>query len=114
GPEAEEAAAAAWAESLQKPGDARNRVLVALERNRVVGFAITGPATDPDRDPVADAALRELNAAPPGRGRGPAPRRPRAAADTIASDRFRHAVTWVVAGDDALLAFLTGAGCAAD
>src|SRR4051794_19791375 len=35
GPEAEEAAAATWAESLRAPGDARNRVLVALERNRV-------------------------------------------------------------------------------
>jgi len=114
GPEAEEAAAAAWAESLQKPGDARNRVLVALERNRVAGFAITGPATDPDRDPVADAELRELTVDPDERGRGHGSRLLQAAADTMTSDRFRHAVTWVVSGDDALLEFLTGAGWAAD
>ncbi|HET6938125.1 MAG TPA: GNAT family N-acetyltransferase [Nocardioides sp.] len=114
GPEAEEGAAAAWAESLHRPGDARNRVLVALERNRVVGFAITGPATDPDRDPVADAELRELTVDPDERGRGHGSRLLQAAADTMASDRFSHAVTWVVSGDDALLSFLTGAGWAAD
>ena len=71
GPEAEQAAAAAWAESLRKPGDARNRVLVALERNRVVGFAITGPATDPDRDPVADAELARAHRRPRRARQGP-------------------------------------------
>ncbi len=114
GPEAEEAAAAAWGQSLQHPGDARNRVLVALERNRVVGFAITGPAGDPDRDPVADAELRELTVAPDERGRGHGSRLLQAAADTMTADRFSHAVTWVMAGDDALLAFLTSAGWAPD
>ena len=37
GPEHVEAATAAWRASLDRPGDARNRVLVALERNRIVG-----------------------------------------------------------------------------
>jgi hypothetical protein len=37
-----------------------------------------------------------------------------AAADTMAADRFSHAVTWVVAGDDALLAFLSSAGWGTD
>ena len=36
-----EEVAAAWHASISRPADARNRVLVALERNRVVGFAIT-------------------------------------------------------------------------
>ena len=102
------------AASLEKPGDARNRVLVALERNRVVGFAITGPATDPDRDPVSDAELRELTVDPDERRKGHGSRLLQAAADTMTADRFSHAVTWVVAGDDALLAFLTGAGWGAD
>ena len=114
GPEAEQAAAAAWSESLQKPGDARNRVLVALERNRVVGFAITGPATDPDRDPVSDAELRELTVDPDERRKGHGSRLLQAAADTMVADRFGHAVTWAVAGDDALLTFLTGAGWGPD
>ena len=34
--------AAQWRQALVKPADARHRVLVALERNRVVGFAIIG------------------------------------------------------------------------
>ena len=114
GPEAEEAAAAAWRQSLTTPGDARNRVLVALERNRVCGFAITGPAGDPDRDPVSDAELRELTVDPDERGRGHGSRLLQAAADTMSADRFTRAVIWVPAGDDALRSFLAAAGWEAD
>jgi ribosomal protein S18 acetylase RimI-like enzyme len=114
GPEAEAEVAAAWRQSLASPGDARNRVLVALERNRVCGFAITGPATDPDGDPVADGELRELTIDPGERGKGHGSRLLQAAADTLSADRFTRAVTWVAANDDALRAFLTGAGWAAD
>ncbi len=114
GPEAEAAAAAAWRASFEKPGDARNRVLVALERNRVCGFAITCPSTDPDADPVADAELRELTIDPGEQRKGHGSRLLQAAADTMAADRFGRAVTWVPVGDDALRAFLTEAGWAAD
>jgi len=114
GPEAVEAAAAAWRESLAKPGDARNRVLVALERNRVVGLAITGPASDPDCDPVADAELQELSLDPAERGQGHGSRLLQAAAETMQADRFTRAVTWVLAADDTLRSFLTGAGWAPD
>jgi GNAT superfamily N-acetyltransferase len=99
---------------MSKPGDARNRVLVALERNRVVGFAITGPASDPDCDPVADAELQELTLDPGERGKGHGSRLLQAAAETMQADRFTRAVTWVLAGDDALREFLTGAGWAPD
>ena len=114
GPEAVEAAAAAWRESMAKPGDARNRVLVALERNRVVGFAITGPASDPDCDPVADGELQELTVDPSERGQGHGSRLLQAAAETMQADRFGRAVTWVIAADDTLRAFLTTAGWAPD
>ena len=82
-------------------------MLVALERNRVVGFAITGPAADPDCDPVSDAELRELTVDPGERGKGHGSRLLQAAADTMAADRFTRAVTWVDATDDALRSFLT-------
>jgi GNAT superfamily N-acetyltransferase len=114
GPEALDQATAAWRASLSKPGDARNRVLVALERNRVTGFAITGPASDPDCDPVADAELQELTVDPGERAKGHASRLLQAAADTMAADRFTRAVTWVLSGDDALRTFLTDAGWAPD
>jgi hypothetical protein len=49
-----------WRASLSRPADARNRVLIALERNLVTGFAITGPASDPDRDPIADTSAQPV------------------------------------------------------
>jgi GNAT superfamily N-acetyltransferase len=109
-----EAAAGAWQDSLARPGDARNRVLVALERNRVVGFAITSPASDPDCDPVSDAELSDLTVDPDERGKGHGSRLLQAAVDTMVADRFTRAVTWTIASDDALRGFLTSAGWAPD
>jgi GNAT superfamily N-acetyltransferase len=114
GPEATESATAAWRASLAAPRDARNRVLVALERNRVVGFTITSPASDPDCDSVADAELMEFTVDPDERGRGHGSRLLQAAADTMRADRFTRAVLWSVTTDDDLRGFLTGAGWAPD
>ncbi len=109
-----DAVAEAWSAALRSPGDARNRVLVALERNRVTGFAVVTPAADPDCDPVADAELRDLVVEPGERGKGHGSRLLQAAVDTLVADRFTRAVTWTLAGDDALRQFLTDAGWAAD
>lgn len=108
------AAARAWRESLSASKDARNRVLVALERNRVVGFAITSPAGDPDCDPLADAELMEFNVDPDERGKGHGSRLLQAAVDTIRADHFNRAVLWAISTDDALRTFLTEAGWAPD
>ena len=113
-PDDVDAAAAAWHASLAKPRDARNRVLVALERNRVVGFVITSPASDPDCDPVSDAELAELTVDPDERGKGHGSRLLQAAVDTLVADRFGRAVLWAIASDDALRSFLTEAGWAPD
>lgn len=106
--------AAVWRESLLRPGDARNRMLVALERNRVTGFAVTGPADDPDCDPVRDAELRELTVDPAELGRGHGSRLLQAAVDTMTADRFARSVCWVVSTDDPVRAFLAEAGWAPD
>jgi GNAT superfamily N-acetyltransferase len=106
--------AAAWRTSLTRSPDARNRVLVALERNRVVGFAVTTPAADPDCDPVADGELAELVVAPGEHGKGHGSRLLQAVAETLQADRFTRAVTWAIAADDRRRAFLTGAGWAPD
>jgi GNAT superfamily N-acetyltransferase len=113
-PDDADAVADAWRASLAASTDARNRVLVALERNRVVGFAITGPASDPDCDPVADGEIRELTVDPDEHGRGHGSRLLQAAVDTLRSDRFTRAVLWAISTDDSLRGFLTGAGWAAD
>ncbi|MGH3333821.1 MAG: GNAT family N-acetyltransferase [Nocardioidaceae bacterium] len=106
--------AAAWHASLNKPKDARNRVLVALERNTIRGFAITGPSTDPDADPVADGEVSELTVDPAHTREGHGSRLVQACADTLRADRFTRAVLWLNTTDDALRAFLTEAGWAPD
>ncbi len=103
-----------WGRALDRPGDARNRLLVALERNRVTGFAVTGPAGDPDCDPVRDAELSELMVDPDDLGAGHGSRLLQAAVDTMVADRFQRAVTWLVATDDERRRFLTEAGWGAD
>ena len=109
-----ELAAGAWRETLVRPPEGRVRVLVALERNRVTGFAITSPALDPDCDPVVDAELMELTVDPGDRGKGHGSRLLQAAVDTLVADRFRRAVLWATADDDVLRRFLTTAGWAPD
>jgi GNAT superfamily N-acetyltransferase len=106
--------AEAWAAALRSPGDARNRLLVALERNRVVGYAVLSPASDPDCDPLADGEVQDLVVDPDERGKGHGSRLLQAAADTLRADRFTRAVTWTVAADDELRAFLADAGWAPD
>ncbi|MCW2807577.1 MAG: mshD 6 [Marmoricola sp.] len=103
-----------WREALSRPVDARNRVLVALERNLVTGFLVTGPATDPDCDPVATGELGDLIVDPDKRGAGHGSRLLQAGADTLVADRFDRAVTWLPAGDDATRAFLTSSGWGPD
>jgi GNAT superfamily N-acetyltransferase len=104
----------AWASSLAKPKDARNRVLVALERNTVRGFAITSPSQDPDSDPVLDGEVAELTVDPDHTRHGHGSRLLQACVDTLRADRFQRAVAWLNSTDDGLRKFLTDAGWAPD
>lgn len=108
------AMARTWRSSLVSPPDARNRVLVALDRARLTGYAVVGPAGDPDLDPIADGELVELAVDPADRGQGHGSRLQQAVADTLLADGFTRALTWVGASDDALRAFLAGSGWAPD
>lgn len=106
--------ATAWTASLTKPKDARNRVLVALERNTVRGFAITSPSEDPDSDPLLDGEVSELTVDPDHTRQGHGSRLLQACVDTLRADKFRRGVLWLNTTDDALRRFLTTAGWAAD
>lgn len=106
--------AAGWHASLTRPADARNRVLIALERNLVTGFAITGPCGDPDCDPVSDGEITDLTVDPHQRSAGHGSRLMQACVETLQADRFTRAVTWLAATDDQTRAFLTPAGWAPD
>ncbi|MCW2785839.1 MAG: mshD 6 [Marmoricola sp.] len=103
-----------WRGSLQRPPDARNRALIALERNLVTGFALTGPAVDPDRDPITDGEVTDLTVDPHKRGAGHGSRLMQACIDTLKADRFTRAVTWVAAADDDTRRFLVDAGWGPD
>ena len=106
--------AAAWHQALTRPPDARNRVLVALERNTVRGFAVTSPSPDPDSDPVADGELSELVVDPGHTRAGHGSRLVHAVVDTLRADRFVRATAWLPSTDDVTRAFLSDAGWAPD
>ena len=106
--------AAIWHQSLSQPAEARNRVLVALERNAIRGFAVTSPSPDPDSDPIADGEITELVVHPDHRRAGHGSRLLHACIDTLRADRFVRAVTWLSSTDDVRRGFLVDAGWAPD
>jgi GNAT superfamily N-acetyltransferase len=105
---------AAWEQAISRPPQARFRVLVAVQESRVVGFATTVPAQDPDADPVTDGEVQEFAVDPPARHRGHGSRLLNACADTLRADGFTRARWWVVSTDDVLRRLLTSSGWAAD
>ena len=63
---------------------------------------------------MVDAELMEFTVDPGERGSGHGSRLLQAAVDTMTADRFRRAVLWAMATDDAMRGFLTSAGWAPD
>jgi ribosomal protein S18 acetylase RimI-like enzyme len=104
----------AWHQAVSRPPQARYRVLVAVEQDRVVGYATTVPAQDPDADAATDGEIQELAVDPVARHRGHGSRLLNACADTLRADGFVRARCWVATQDDAARRFLTGAGWAVD
>lgn len=104
----------AWSNSITRPKEARQRVLVALERATVRGFAATAPSTDQDANPAADGEVAEFVVDPLRRGAGHGSRLLHAVIDTLRSDKFTRAVWWLNATDDDLRSFLVAQGWDAD
>ena len=103
-----------WVSAISRPNDARMRVLVALERADLRGFALVHPSFDPDSDRVADGEVGEFVVASEHQRAGHGSRLLQAAMDTLAADKFTRAVWWVDATDDVLRAFVTESGWEAD
>jgi len=103
-----------WSAAMATPPDARNRLLVALERNLVRGFCVTGPSADPDADPIRIGEISDLTVDPAHLGKGHGSRLIQAAVDTLVADGFKLAQVWVNSEADALRAFLESAGWAPD
>lgn len=102
--------AAVWSEALTTPKEARSRVLVALERASVRGFALVHPSQDPDADPVVDGEVAEFIVDPAYRGAGHGSRLLQACVDTMRADKLTRAFWWIGATDDAMRSFVTGSG----
>lgn len=103
-----------WNATITQPRDARQRVLVALERATVRGFAIVHACHDQDADTVADGEIGEFVIAAAHRRQGHGSRLLQACADTLRADKFTRAVWWLHSTDDTTRQFALAAGWAAD
>jgi GNAT superfamily N-acetyltransferase len=99
-----------WAMTISTPKEARMRVLVALERADVRGFALVHPSYDPDSDQVADGEIGEFIIDPEHQREGHGSRLLQAAIDTLTADKFTRAVWWVGSTDDVLRRFVSESG----
>ncbi len=106
--------AAGWREAVNSPPSGRHRVLVAAEGARIVGFAALAPAVDPDLAEGAEGELVTLAVDPAVGRQGHGSRLLNAAMDFLRDDGFGAAVTWALASDETLRAFLQDTGWAPD
>lgn len=98
-----------WQQMIEKPEIAPLRILVAIDRDHVVGYALVGPSEDPDGQP-GDGQLGELAVLPGHRRQGHGSRLLQAAVDTMRRDGATRALVWVRSADDISRRFLAGAG----
>lgn len=103
-----------WATLISRPPEARVRVLVAVERQAVRGFALVHPSADPDADQLKVGEIGEFVVDPEHQRLGHGSRLLQAAADTLTADSFGVMTWWVEASADACRAFATSAGWAPD
>jgi GNAT superfamily N-acetyltransferase len=103
-----------WRAAIERPPEARFRVLVATDGERLVGFATTMPNQDEDADPSTEGAIDQFVVDPAAQHHGHGSRLLNACADTLRADGFVRACCWLNADDEAMRRFLTSAGWAAD
>lgn len=102
-----------WHRLIVAPPLALFRVLVALENDQVVGFALIGPNDDADAQPT-DGLVHEFVIAPGARRQGHGSRLMQAAVETMQLDGFEQASWWVTTTDDVLREYLIESGWAPD
>jgi GNAT superfamily N-acetyltransferase len=106
----EEQVAALWLRAVEVPPSPRHRLLVAMERIELVGFAALAPAEDDDLDAETAGELTALLVEPRWGRRGHGSRLLAAAVDTWRPEGVVTAVAWVWERDAASRSFLTSAG----
>jgi GNAT superfamily N-acetyltransferase len=106
----EEQVAALWLRAVEVPPSPRHRLLVAMERDELVGFAALAPAEDDDLDGDTAGELTALLVEPRWGRRGHGSRLLAAAVDTWRPQGVVTAVVWAWERDGATRSFLTSAG----
>ncbi len=102
-------AAALWLGAVESPPTDRHRLLVAMERDELVGFAASGPASDEGADD-GTAELLTLLVEPRWGRRGHGSRLVAASVEHWRGAGFATAVTWAFERDPATRGFLTSSG----
>ena len=102
--------AAAWRDAVAQPPSPRHRLLVALERDAVVGFAATAPADPDDGDPATAAEVTALLVEPRWGRRGHGSRLLAALVDGWREAGTERAVAWAWERDASTRGLLTSAG----
>jgi len=102
-----------WASAILNPPMAGQRVLVAVDEDRVVGYAAWGPCLDPDADPMTGELLA-LEVDPARQREGHGSRLMAAAVDLGRSAGVGGAVTWIQLADEPRRAFLLASGWGPD
>jgi len=100
-------AAALWLGAVESPPTPAHRVLVAFERDELVGFAASGPTEEVEGDAVE---LTVLLVEPRWGRRGHASRLVAASVEAWRRDSATLAVCWAWERDPATRGFLVGAG----
>ena len=106
----EEQVAALWLNAIEAPPSPRHRVLVAMERIELVGFAASTPADDDGLDAATTAELSTLLVEPRWGRRGHGSRLVAASVEHWRGAGFTTAVAWAFERDPATRGFLTGSG----
>jgi GNAT superfamily N-acetyltransferase len=110
-------ATVSWRLAVAEPPSARHHVFVALELDRVVGFAASAPADDfeaGDPEPDSTVAVGPLLVEPRWGRRGHGSRLLAAIVDLARTDSMTRAVAWLPEADSTSRGFFASAGWAAD
>lgn len=106
----EEQVAALWLRAVEVPPSPRHRLLVAMERDDLVGFAASSPTDDDDLDASTTGELTALLVEPRWGRRGHGARLLAATVDGWRQDDVGTAVHWAWERDPATRSFLLSAG----
>jgi len=102
-----------WASGILNPPTPGHRLLVAVDDDRVVGYAAIGPCQDPDADDLTGELLA-LEVDPAVQRQGHGSRLMAAAMDHVGAAGMTTAVTWCPVHDEARRAFLQSGGWGPD